>query len=71
MLVLSMRWFLEHGDIHSVRPKYEMRLIASGFVIALPSKGKQSDKQQTKQQKMHFNDYLKIVINGSWRLLYS
>lgn len=54
MLVLSIRWFLEYWDIHNVRPKYQIRLIAPGFVIALPSKGKQSDKQQTKQQKEAF-----------------
>lgn len=54
-----MRWFLEYWDIQSVKPKYQIRLMASGFVIALPSKGKQSDKKQTKQQN------LEIVISDS------
>lgn len=56
---------MEYGDIHNVRPEYQIRLIASGLVIALLSKGKQSDKQQKNPAKMHFNDYLKMVINGS------
>lgn len=57
MLIVSMRWFPEYWDVGSAGAKYQIRLKANTFIMAFPSKAKESDKKYSKQQK------LKTAIN--------
>ena len=64
MLIVATRWFPEYWDGSSAGAKYQIRLKANAFIMALPGKTKESDKQHGKQQK------LKTAFNKLSSLMY-
>lgn len=64
MLIVSMRWFLEYWHGISAGAKYQIKLKANAFIMALPGKAKESDKQWGKQKK------LKTAINKLLSFVY-
>lgn len=64
MLIVSTRRFPEYLDGSNAGTKYEIRLRANTYIMALAGRAKESDKQHGKQQK------LKTAVNKLLSLMY-
>lgn len=65
LLVVSTRWFPKHWDSSNAGPKYQIRLEASAFIIALPGKAQAGAAEHSKPQKA------RTAFNKLSNLMYS